>query len=327
MKTSSQIWAVFLFVGLIAYGFSATAQENISYDYVVAQDGSGDFESIQAAIDATKAFPDKRVSIFIKNGVYKEKVKVHSWNTELSLVGEDKEQTIITFDDYFDKINLGRNSTFHTYTLLVQGNDFHAENLTIENSAGEVGQAVALHVDADRVSIANCRLLGNQDTLYISGEGDRQYFRDCYIEGTTDFIFGGATAVFEDCIIHSKKNSYITAASTPETIFFGMVFLNSELTADENLSEVFLGRPWRDFAKTVFIQTEMGDHIIEEGWHNWSRKEAEKTAFFAEYKNSGPGFAPGQRVEWSHQLTDQESEKYTPKNILGDWVISRGLMN
>ncbi|MEX2603144.1 MAG: pectinesterase family protein, partial [Gracilimonas sp.] len=214
-----------------------------------------------------------------------------------------------------------RNSTFHTYTLLVEGNDFHAENLTIENSAGRVGQAVALHVDADRASFENCSLLGNQDTLYVAGEGNRQYFKDCYIEGTTDFIFGGATVLFENCQIHSKKNSYITAASTPQGMEYGFVFDQCKLTAEAEVNEVYLGRPWRDHAKTVFLRSEMGEHILSEGWHNWDKKMAEQTVFYAEYGNSGPGYAPGKRVNWSHQLTEDQSNAYKPEVVFGDWKL------
>lgn len=288
-------------------------------EFVVAKDGSGDFTSIQAAIDASKSFPYERITIHIKNGVYKEKVKVHSWNTKLSLVGESKEKTVITNNDYFDKIDRGRNSTFFTYTLLVQANDFHAENLTIENSSGPVGQAVALHVESDRSSFENCRILGDQDTIYAAGEGSRQYFKDCYIEGTTDFIFGGATAVFEDCTINSKDNSYITAASTPKNVDHGYLFKNCRLTADKDVTEVYLGRPWRNFARTVFIHCQMGDHIRPVGWYNWGKEEAEKTAFYAEYGNTGPGYTPDKRVDWAHILTAEQAKMYTLEEFFGDW--------
>ncbi len=293
----------------------------IQTEYTVAKDGSGNFTTIQEAVDASKAFPPKRITIFIKKGVYKEKVNIPAWNTKLSFIGEDQDSTIITWDDYFDKINRGRNSTFHTYTMLVEGNDFHAENLTIENSAGRVGQAVALHVDADRVIIKNCNLLGNQDTVYLAGEGNRQYFKNCYIEGTTDFIFGGAIALFESVQIHSKKNSYITAASTPEVMDFGFVFSHCKLTAEGGVHAVYLGRPWRNYAKTVFMHTEMGNHIIPSGWHNWGRKEAESLAFYAEFENSGPGFQPAERVDWSYQLEERQARKYTKGNIFGNWNV------
>ncbi|AXP80106.1 Pectinesterase A precursor [Mariniflexile rhizosphaerae] len=286
------------------------------YNMVVAKDGSGDFTTIQEAMYAAKSFPYQRVIINIKNGVYNEKVHVYSWNTYVSLIGESKENTIITFDDYFGKINLGRNSTFHTSTVLVEGDDFIAKNLTIKNTSGPVGQAVALSVNANRCYFENCTLLGFQDTLYTAGEGFKHYFKDCYIEGTVDFIFGEATVLFDSCTIHSKSNSYITAASTPKGEKFGYVFKNCNLTADANVSEVYLGRPWRLYAKTVFINCNMGNHIRPEGWNNWSKKEAERLTLYAEYNCTGEGFQPEKRVNWSHQLKKSEAKKYTKENIL-----------
>lgn len=318
LKSLSAAVVCFLAAALAVPCFSMQISED-EFTYVVAQDGSGDFVSIQEAIDASKSFPPERVRIFLKKGIYKEKVKVHSWNTRLSLIGENRDSTIITYDDYFDKIDRGRNSTFHTYTLLVEGNDFIAENITVENSAGPVGQAVALHVEADRSVFKNCKFLGNQDTIYAAGEGSRQYFEDCYIEGTTDFIFGEATAVFENCTIHSKSNSYITAASTPDGIEYGFVFKNSRLTSGTEVDQVYLGRPWRDFARTVFINTDMGNHIMPEGWHNWNRAEAEETVFYAEYSNSGPGYQPDKRVSWATQLSNAEAKSYTLDEIFMGW--------
>lgn len=281
--------------------------------YVVAQDGSGDYTSLQKALDACKAFPDERITIRIKPGTYKEKIEVHSWTTRVSLIGEDAKTTILTFGDYSGKDGI---NTFTSYTVKVMGNDFQAENITFENSAGPVGQAVALHVEADRCVFRNCRFLGNQDTMYAAGEGSRQYFINCYIEGTTDFIFGAATAVFEDCKIHVKKNSYITAASTPQGQPYGYVFIHCDLTAEPEATKVYLGRPWRNYAKTVFIRSTLGAHILPEGWHNWSKPDAEKTVFYAEYKSTGPGASTTQRVPWSHQLTEAEASSYTVKNIL-----------
>lgn len=292
-------------------------KKEIKNYFVVALDGSGDYTSIQEAINNCSSFPYQRITIFIKNGLYREKVKVHEWNTRLTLLGESKEKTIISWDDYFGKMNMGPNSTFYTPTLFVEGGEFIARNLTIENTAGEVGQAVALSVFADKVQIENCRIIGNQDTLYASGDSARQYYKNCYIEGTTDFIFGRSTAFFESCVIHSKKNSYITAAATPEGNAFGFVFKNCKLTADTSLRQVYLGRPWRIYAKTVFIECEMGDHIRPEGWHNWAKPEAEKTAFYAEYNSKGPGANPKARVAWSHQLKKKEAKKYTRDHILG----------
>lgn len=240
-----------------------------------------------------------------------------SWTSEISFIGESRENTILTYDDYSGKPGSIKIGTSNSYTVLIEGNDFYAENLTFQNTAGPVGQALALNINADRVIINNCSLLGNQDTLFTSAGGKVNYFKDCYIEGTTDFIFGDATTLFENCTIHSKKNSYITAASTRQESSFGYVFKNCKLTADENTTQVYLGRPWKSYAKTVFMNCEMGKHIRPEGWHNWSKPDAEKTAFYAEYNCSGPGFQPEKRVAWSHQLTKEEAKKYTIENILG----------
>ncbi|MBN1414435.1 MAG: pectin esterase [Bacteroidales bacterium] len=307
-----------LIISLIVMTFQSFAAD--PYIMVVAQDGSGDFTSIQAAIDACKSFPDKRITIFIKNGTYHEKVRVPAWNNKLSLIGESAEYTIITYGDYFHKINRGRNSTFFTYTLLVEGNDFYAENLCIENTAGPVGQAVALHVEGDRCVFRNCRLLGHQDTLYAAGEHTRQYYDSCYIEGTTDFIFGAATAFFNHCIIHSKSNSFITAASTPEGKSYGFVFFSSRLTASPGINSVYLGRPWRDYARVTFLRCEMGGHILPCGWDNWSTPSREKTSYFAEYRNTGAGAGISDRVKWCHQLTKKEASRYTPQHIFKSCV-------
>jgi pectinesterase len=303
-----------LSIGLLSFTFSKQKVDD-KYDYVVAKDGSGDFTSIQAAIEACKSFPDNRIRIFIKNGVYHEKVFIPSWNNKISLIGESKDSTIISYNDYFNKINKGRNSTFYTPTLLVQGNDFHAENLTVENTSGPVGQAVALSVEADRCSFFNCKFLGNQDTLYLAGENNRQYFIDCYIEGTTDFIFGEATPLFEKCIIKCKADSYITAASTPEGVAYGFVFKNCIIEAAPGVKKVFLGRPWRKYARVVFIDCKMGDFINPKGWSNWNGTENYKTVFYAERNSSGDGADKNQRVSWSHQITEAQAEKYNVKNI------------
>lgn len=298
------------------------AQTDIQYKMVVAQDGSGDFTTIQNAIDATKSFPDKRITIFVKNGTYHEKVKVPSWNTLLSIIGEDVDNTIIVNDDHFKKIDRGINSTFFTWTFLVEADDFYAENLTIENSAGPVGQAVALHVEGNRCAFKNCKILGNQDTAYLDGENSNQLFENCRIEGTTDFIFGSATVVFKNCDIVSRRDSYITAASTGEGKTFGFVFMNCNILAVEGVENVYLGRPWRPYAKTVFMNCELGKQINAEGWKEWSNKGNESTTFYAEYKNTGAGSDTIDRVDWSHQLTEKEAKKYRVENILGSWAIN-----
>ena len=293
------------------------------YDFIVAQDGSGNFTTIQKAIDACKAFPESRVTIFVKNGTYREKIIVPSCNSHLSIIGESADSTIISFDDYFDKINRGRNSTFYTYTLKVEANDFYLENMTVENTAGPVGQAVALHVEGDRCVFLNCRFLGNQDTVYAAGRFSRQCFWNCYVEGTTDFIFGEATALFENCVLHAKANSFLTAASTPEGKPFGFVFLKCKITAASGVDKVYLGRPWRKFAKVAFLNCTMGSFIVPEGWDNWSNPANEKTATLQEYQNTGAGANRSKRVSWSHGLSVAEASIFSKENIFAPlgWEI------
>ena len=292
--------------------------EGDGYDYVVDKGGNGEYESVQAAIDGARSFPADRIRILLKEGVYDEKVTVHSWNTKISLVGESEAGTVLTHDDHFETIGRGRNSTFFTHTLKVCGNDFRARNLTVRNSAGpNNGQAIGLHVEGDRAAFENCRFVGNQDTVYAGGEGSRHYFDGCRIEGTTDFVFGGATAVFENCDIHSKADSYVTAASTPRSEPFGFVFRDCTLTADPGVSEAYLGRPWRDHAHVAFIRSRLGAHVHPVGWHNWSRPEAEETVTYVEYGNRGPGAgAADERAPWSDELTPTEAETYATENVL-----------
>jgi pectinesterase len=295
----------------------------------VAQDGSGNFTTIQAAVNSVRDLGQWRVKIRIKKGIYHEKLVIPSWKTKISLIGEDKEKTVITNSDFSGKAYPGgrdafgndKFSTYTSYTVLVQGDDFTAENLTIENTAGRVGQAVALHVEGDRCVIVNCRLSGNQDTLYAATEESRQYYKDCDIEGTTDFIFGEATAVFENCNIKSLANSYITAAATSPRQPFGFVLINCKLIAADGVNKVYLGRPWRPYAKTVFLHSAVGKHIVPEGWHPWKGdamfKDKELTSYYAEYGNTGPGAVTTSRVSWSKLLSKKEAQQYTLKNVLG----------
>ncbi len=289
-----------------------TVKSEDIYHVVVAQDGSGDYKTIQEAVNSIRDFGFQRAFIHIKKGIYKEKLVIPSWKTRISLIGEDVEKTIITWDDYNKK---GNTNTFTSYTVQVCGKGFYAENITFENSSGNVGQAVAIHVEGDKCVFRNCRFIGNQDTLYAAGEGSQQYYADCYIEGTTDFIFGAATAVFDNCTIHSKKSSYITAASTPGDVEFGYVFIDCDLTSDFPENTIYLGRPWRPYARTVFIRCNLSKHIRKEGWHNWSHPERETTVFYGEYGNYGPGSDTTQRVSWSRQLNEEEASGYTPGKI------------
>lgn len=299
---------------LISFGRAAA-----QYDFVVAADGSGNCKTIQEAVNSCRDYAERQYVIFVKNGVYNEKLLIPTWKTHVTIIGQDVDSTIITFNDYSGKIDgSGKKlSTFTSFTCMVAGNNIVMENITFVNSAGRVGQAVALHVEGDRCEFRNCKLIGNQDTLFASGEDSRQYYFHCTIEGTTDFIFGAATAVFENCTIVSKVNSYITAASTPPLQRYGFVFLHSRLLSDSVGRKVYLGRPWRLYAYTAFVNCEMGEHIRPEGWHNWSKPEAETTARYYEYNSTGPGANPAARVSWSHQLTKEEASALTVNRILG----------
>lgn len=284
----------------------------------VARDGTGEFRNIDDAIEVCRAFMDYHKVIFVKKGVYKEKLIIPSWLTNIEICGEDAEQTIITWDDHANIKTQERPKgigTFRTYTLKIEGSDITLKNITIENNSARLGQAVALHTEGDRLVFVNCRFLGHQDTVYTGVAGSRQLFRNCYIEGTTDFIFGPGTAWFEECEIRSKANSYITAASTPKDQPYGYVFNRCRLTAEEGIDKVYLGRPWRDYGYTLFMNCELGSHIRPEGWHNW-QKNREETARYMEYGNHGPGADTKDRVGWSRQLDKKEAKKITQEEVL-----------
>ncbi|HEV7332772.1 MAG TPA: pectinesterase family protein [Flavisolibacter sp.] len=289
----------------------------------VSREGNARFSRVQDAFDAIPQHNKKPYTIFIRNGVYKEKLYLDSTKTKITLLGEDPFKTILTYDDHSGKISPAGDTlhTFNSYTFLQEGNDFTAKNLSIANSAGySAGQAVAMHIMGDRVKFENCRFLGNQDVLFAGRRASRQYFLNCYIEGTTDFIFGPSTAWFEGCHINCKKNSHVTAASTPKEQAFGYVFNNCVLTTDSvNVNKVSLGRPWRPYASVTYINCYMGAHILPEGWNNWRNPENEKTARYAEYQSFGPGANPSGRYMWTKQLTDEEVKHYTIENVLGDW--------
>ena len=286
------------------------------YDFVVAKDGSGDFFTVQEAINAVPDFrKEGRTTIYIRKGVYKEKLIIPASKINVSLIGA--EGAVISGDDYASKPNrFGENmSTSGSASCYIYAPDLICENLTFENTAGRVGQAVACFVAGDRVIFRNCRFLGNQDTLYNFGKHCRQYFEDCYIEGTVDFIFGSSTAVFNRCTIHSLSKGYLTAPSTPQDEAYGYVFIDCRLTAADGVEKVYLARPWRPYAKSVFIHCEMGGHILPVGWHNWNKKDAEKTIFFAEYENTGAGVATKkERAKFGHQLKNLKG--YSIEEIL-----------
>ena len=310
-----KVLGLWLLLSVVSAAWAQERQDTI----VVSRDGTGNFRTLQEAIESARAFMDYTVTIYVKNGVYKEKVIVPSWVENIDIIGEDRDKTIITYDDH---ANINKMGTFRTYTVKVEGSDITFKNLTIENNAAQLGQAVALHTEGDRLKFINCRILGNQDTIYTGAKFTRLYFKDCYIDGTTDFIFGPSTALFEDCIIHSKRNSYVTAASTPKEAKYGYIFKHCKLTAEPGVDKVYLGRPWRPYAYTLFIECELGKHIVLAGWHNWGKQSNEETARYMEYKNTGEGANASERVAWSKQLTKKEAEAVTVDAIFrtqSDW--------
>ena len=285
------------------------------YDYVVAQDGSGDFFTVQEAINAVPDFRKNiRTTILVRKGTYKEKIIIPESKINISLIGEDG--AVLTNDDFASKKNVfGENmGTSGSSSCYIYAPDFYAENITFENSSGPVGQAVACFVSADRAFFKNCRFLGFQDTLYTYSKQSRQYYEDCYIEGTVDFIFGWSTAVFNRCHIHSKRDGYVTAPSTNKRKKYGYVFYDCKLTAEPEATKVYLSRPWRPYAQAVFIRCELGRHILPEGWNNWGKKENEKTAFYAEYESRGEGANPKARAAFSRQLKNLKG--YEMKTVL-----------
>ncbi|PWS27694.1 pectin esterase [Pedobacter yonginense] len=332
-KRSFAIWTFTLF--LLVQLNNTRAQSNIyPSEITVSKDGAGNYQTIQEAVNSIRDLGEKEVKIIIKKGIYREKLIIPSWKTKIKLIGESNENTIISFGDFSGKKNAtGQDafgtikfSTYTSFTLLVAGDDITLENLTIVNDAGSVGQAVALHVEGDRFVAKNCAILGHQDTLYGASESSRQLYTNCYIEGTTDFIFGKATMVFKNCLIKSLSNSYITAAATSSRQKFGFVFFNCTLIADSSVTKVYLGRPWRPYAKTVFINCELGKHIAPEGWNPWKGDamflDKDRTAYYAEYQSKGLGASAKKRVPWSKQLTARQARVYTVQNILkglDDW--------
>jgi pectinesterase len=315
---------------LFSCSLSLWAQTAPDVTLVVSKDSTSDFSSIQEAIMSVRAFTNHTTTIHIKEGVYFEKIQIPAFLNNLILEGEGTDKTIIVNDDYSGKIVEGKKlSTFNSYTLLIHGDQNQLKNLTVKNTSCNQGQAVALHVIGDEFQATNVNLIGCQDTLYTGGPDSRQYFKECYIEGTTDFIFGSATVFFENCIIKSKKNSFVTAASTPEGASYGYVFDMCEFVAEEGIDKVYLGRPWRPFAQTVMINCQLGAHILPLGWDPWKGDKLfpnkELTTYYGEYKSQGPGANPAQRVNWSHQLTEKEFNRYTLSSVLqySNWKIKR----
>ena len=309
----------------------AIGEHLVHYDIVVDRTGHGDYMTVQEAINACPDYSHEAITtIHINAGVYEEEIVIPHNKFRLHFTGDGAENTILTYGKYAKQYWPGRDFTVGTSgsaSIYIHASYITFEDLTFENSAGEgndIAQAVAVFTDGDFLFFRRCRFLGNQDTLYTYGrygkDGGikRNYYLDCYIEGTTDFIFGPSIAYFENCHIHSKKNSYVTAASTLEGQKYGYVFKNCRLTADPGIDKCYLGRPWGAYAKTVFIGCELGPHIVADGWHDWEKEgkpDTKKNSYYAEYQNVGPG-AKGPRVSWAHTLTAEEAAEYTFEKVM-----------
>ena len=339
---------------LVPKGWAAE-QRGVLYDLVVAKDGTGDFDNIQDAINAIRDYkPEGRQRILVRKGVYEEKVIVPSYKTNITLIGEDRDSTILVWHDHAnmrtetgwpafrlpaEKLaqqeglsKQGRKiGTFQSYTLRVDGLGFECENMTISNDAMSywnqgwwqtrsnsqgVGQAVAVHVEADRVVFRNCKLLGFQDTLFTGNDDSRQIYYQCYIEGTVDFIFGPATCWFDRCELHAISNGYLTAASTPADHPYGYVFYKCRVTADSKATSFYLGRPWRNWASVIFDRCELPASVRPEGWHNWKDPQRERTARYFEYRCTGEGADLSKRVSWMRQLSVSEASELKPRKVL-----------
>ncbi len=299
-------------------------------DIVVAADGSGTVRTVQEAFDSVPDRSDQWTVVRIRPGRYREKLVLGTRKQKVVIRAEEPATVVLTYDDFSGKVVRGDTiSTRTSASCSLEGDDLIVEGVTFENSAGRVGQAVALQITGDRIALKNCRIIGDQDSFFARGIG-RILLRECEVEGTTDFIFGSSIVLFERCLIRSKKDSYITAASSPEGNRFGFVFDRCTLAADSGVGRVYLGRPWRPYARTVFLRSVLGGHIVPAGWHNWSKPAAEQTAFYAEYRCTGAGADRTHRASWSHELTDAEAAVYSVKEIFGagssaarfpaDWV-------
>ena len=281
----------------------------------VAADGSGDFKRVQDAIAAVADYNADRTTIHIKPGVYYGQIVVPKSKTNVTFLGDDAATTILTYAlNVQDPIAAGTDRSANGTGVVAIGEGFHAERITFRNTSGDHGQAMALRLASDRAVLRDCNLLGWQDTLLT--HSGRHYLKNCYIEGRVDFIYGGATSVFDGCTIRSKQGGYVTAASTAEDQPFGYVFLNCKLIGDDTNTPTYLGRPWRPFASVAFLNCELGSHVRPEGWNNWGKESNEKTARYLEYKCTGPGADRAKRVGWSRELTDDEASKFTVKNVL-----------
>ena len=304
----------FLFV-IVAVLFSAlwASAEPV---YTVDCRGSGDFRTIQECFDALPSKPAGWRTVRIMPGTYREKVTLDVYKDKVRILAGGTEQVRIVWNDYSGRVVEGCElTTYDSYTMSLQADDVYMQDILVENDAGRVGQAVALETRGDRIHLCACTLIGDQDTFFTRGYVSRVFVERSYIEGTTDFIFGPSIVVFDDCHIHCKADSFITAASTTERNEYGYVFFNCGVTAAGGVTQVFLGRPWKSTARTVWIRCDFPAAIRPEGWRDWHDAARKGDVFYAEWGCTGPGADRSGRVAWSRELTDDETGNYTVQRI------------
>jgi len=316
-----------LLLGLLALvAFTARGQAR---QVVVAADGTGNYRTVQAALDAVPKGNRTLFTIFIRRGTYREKLTLNKKQDFVKLLGEgtDPAAVVLTFDDYKGRLLPGGDTltTSNSATLRVFAADFAAENITIQNTASAKAQAVAAWVYGDRAQFKNCRFLGSRDTLYPYGYGSRQLYQGCYIEGGTDTILGSATALFEDCTLFAKAGgTCLLAPSTPDTVRYGFVFQRCRLTGDAPAGAYFLARPWKPFAKVVLLNCTLDALVNPRAWDHWGKESNKQDTFFAEFKSLGPGAQPKLRAPWGRQLTPDQAAFYTRAAVLHGWQPEAG---
>lgn len=300
----------------VIYGL-LISRAHAQYDIVVAKDGSGNYTTVQAAINAAPSNSTARTVIYIKNGSYYEVITIPTNKTNLTFIGQSNTGTVLTYDNAASKTNPATGQPYGTSnsaSTFINGAGFYALNIAFANTASpSLGQAVAVRCTADKAIFKNCRFLGNQDTYYA--HSGRAYHESCYFEGTTDFIFGGAIGWFENCDIYSKGGTSLTAASTAQNIQYGYVFNNCRITG-AGTAITDLGRPWGAYASVTYRNTSMSAAIKAAGWNDWGNAANQSTARFSEYSNSGSGYVPASRPSWVHILTATQAQPYTMLNVL-----------
>ena len=304
------------------------------------------YPTISAALDAIPMDLNEPACIYLAPGIYHEKITINKPYLTILGTGKSNKDVVLTYDDYAlaPMADIGKLGTFRSYSVFIDTHDVTLQNLTIENASGDSlthGQAIALYADGDRLVIDSCRLIGHQDTLFtgplppkeIEPDGfigpkqfaprinGRQYYKNCYICGDIDFIFGSATAYFKNCELYAlnrneKINSYYTAPSTYSNQKYGYVFDHCRLTGNCPDRTVMLSRPWRIYAKAVFLNCEMSGQITETGFSDWNKEESHDTCYYAEYNCHGEGYVPQKRPPYVHQLTEAEAEEYTMEKVL-----------